>query len=152
MPLINHNFVNNIIALFILKFCTMIIWLILFGYIIGYFNGDHISTYFFWLFFIGQLAMSAIWSFMLYFMYMLFFWSVTKRKLFALVISYILLYTLELLLSNTRELKNLIYGNNGLDIELLGSAIFGMIFSCLIFIQLYKVIGSKIIKRPSVLP
>jgi hypothetical protein len=96
--------------------------------------------------------MSAIWSVMLYLIYILIFWSITRKKLFAMIISYILLYTLELLLSNTRELKNLIYGNNGVDIELLGYAIFGMIFSCLIFIQLYKGIGSKIIKRPTVLP
>ena len=144
--------INNTLALFFLKFCTMIIWFIIFGYIMGYFTGDHIETYYLWLFFIGQLAMSAIWSVMLYLIYILIFWSITRKKLFAMIISYILLYTLELLLSNTRELKNLIYGNNGVDIELLGYAIFGMIFSCLIFIQLYKGIGSKIIKRPTVLP
>lgn len=144
--------INNTLALFFLKFCTMIIWFIIFGYIMGYFTGDHIETYYLWLFFIGQLAMSAIWSVMLYLIYILIFWSITRKKLFAMIISYILLYTLELLLSNTRELKNLIYGNNGVDLELLGYSIFGMIFSCFIFIQLYKVIGSKIIKRPTVLP
>ena len=34
----------------------------------GYFTGDHISTYFLWLFFIGQLVISAIWSVMAYFL------------------------------------------------------------------------------------
>ncbi len=136
--------INNTLALFFLKFCTMFIWLIIFGYIIGYFNGDQLSTYYLWLILIGQLVISAIWSVMAYFLCVLIVWCIPGRRWVALTLSYFILYFLELFINHRVA--------SDFDQNALYLAIFGVIFSYFIFVQLYKGIGYEIMKYPTVLP